>query len=298
MSYLLEYIREGSGFYEVGEAGSALGDRKLVYLDANGVWQLADADAAATMPTLGITIGAISTGSTGKILTYGYIGLASWSWSEGGAIYASATAGELTQTAPNIGTQVSQVIGHAKDSDLIFIVPKLARGATNPTFTHSIHVGVGTVRVPGAAAPDVVVQDNAVLLSFNQNDTESAYLSWAIPTDYAGGDLTIMIHWTNDGGTDDNGKNVLWEINYQSMANGDVVSGSHANSPKTAADTYTSASGWIFHTTPMMTIAAADFAGDMQIEFRVTALAAAATQLTGESHLIAMMFTYLSYSDL
>ena len=279
-------------------AEESLGSKKLVYLTASGGWKLADANAVALMPVLGITKEYINVGQGGSIHRYGYIGRSDWAWTIGGAIYASETAGELTQTQPPLASQVVQIIGYAEAKNLIFFSPREGRGLTSPTYTRRLHIGIGVFRLPAAGAPDVFVQDSTVMFSFNQNDTESAYFSWEIPIDYAGGDLDVFIHWTNDGGVDDNGKNVLWEVNYQTMADTTVVSGNHANSPKTAADTYTSASGWIFHTSPTMTIAAADFAALHQIEFRLTALAAAPTQLTDESHFIAMMLEYTAYSDL
>ena len=131
MTYQLEYRREGSGFWENGQAGETLGDRKLVYLDTNGLWRLADADAMATMPCLGITIGGISSGKSGRILTQGYIGDADWSWTIGASLYASGTAGELTETQTTSGEV--QVVAHAKKGNLIYLFPWEAEDAKEET---------------------------------------------------------------------------------------------------------------------------------------------------------------------
>lgn len=132
LTYPLEYKREGSGFYENGLAGETLGARKLVYLDTNGQWKLADADAAATMPCLGITLGAITSGRSGKILTQGYIGDAAWAWTVGASLYVGATAGELTETAPS-GSGYLQVVAHAKEGDLIYLFPWEAENVEEET---------------------------------------------------------------------------------------------------------------------------------------------------------------------
>ena len=134
------------------------------------------------------------------------------------------------------------------------------------------------------------------MLGFNQNDTESVFLNWEIPGDYAGGDLEIMIHWTNDGGVDDNGKNIRWQVNYQTVADDGSIAGDHANSPEVIDDTYTSATGHLFHTTVMAAVAAADLVGVHEVHIRLTALIAAPVQLTGESQFIAMMLVYDAWS--
>lgn len=82
------------------------------------------------------------------------------------------------------------------------------------------------------------------------------------------------------------------------MSNTDSVGGDHANSPKVTNDTYTSAAASIFHTTPAITIAEADFGTKMQMNIRITALVPAATALTGEARFIALMMCYTAYSDL
>ena len=166
----------------------------------------------------------------------------------------------------------------------------------NRNFGHyrkEVHIGIGQFKTPAAGAPAIATQDNTTMLSFAQNDTESIFLTWKVPEDYAGGDLTVEIHWTNDSGVDDEGKNVRWELNYQTVALAlGSIAGDHANSPKVVNDTYTSATGHLFHTADMATVAAADFAGDHQVQFRLTAIAPAAVAMTGEAQFLEMMISY------
>lgn len=105
-------LMAGSGLITRGTAGEALGNRQLVYEGAAGLWYLADSDAAATMPTIGITRHSITSGNRGQILLHGYIGDSSWVWTTGGEMYASTVAGGLTQTAPTPPDFV-QVVGIA-----------------------------------------------------------------------------------------------------------------------------------------------------------------------------------------
>lgn len=103
----------GSGDYFKGRAGETLGRCALVYKAANGAWYLADADAAATMPVIGITLERANTGQIVRILDDGFVGRRTWTWTTGGAIYASTVAGELTQVAPAGPGDVIQIVAMA-----------------------------------------------------------------------------------------------------------------------------------------------------------------------------------------
>ncbi len=70
------------------------------------------------------------------------------------------------------------------------------------------------------------------------------------------------------------------------------MAGSHANSPKSIEDTYTSASGWIFHITGSMTIAAADFAGKHGITMKISFVTPAGGALTADLHLKGIQVLY------
>lgn len=95
----------------VGET-VAFGD--LLYLNADGEWYKADANAAATMPGLRMALEAKNDGEMCSMLLFGVATLSSWTWTVGGLLYASAAAaGAMVQTAPaGTGDQV-QVLGVA-----------------------------------------------------------------------------------------------------------------------------------------------------------------------------------------
>ncbi len=162
---------------------------------------------------------------------------------------------------------------------------------TDATRTEKIHLPAAALGRPNLNPPDIVIQDNVELLAFTVG-TDRVFYAWDLPPDYDGGDLQIQAEWTNDGGVDDNGLDVKVQIDYQTYDEGDSVAGSHANSPKSIEDTYTSASGWIFNVTGLMTIAAADFAGKHGIAMKISFVAPAGGALTAEPHLICMQLLY------
>ena len=114
-----------SGFTADLTAGENVAFGDVGYMKSDGkVWK-SDANAASTMPALFMAIETILADASGKWLLLGYARDASWSWAVGGLIYASATAGALTQTAPSgTGDQV-QVVGVATNSTRMFFNPSL-----------------------------------------------------------------------------------------------------------------------------------------------------------------------------
>ena len=167
---------QGSGLITRGVAGETLGNRQLIYQGADGQWYLADADAAATMPTLGITLHGITSGKRGQILLHGYIGLSTWTWNTGGAtglIYASTTPGAITQTPPaGIGDYV-QVVGTAYTSVIIYFAP----------FPPSEGMGTGGGKTEWFPAPnpDSEMGDHAVMQMLDGVDTyihNEVYVPW------------------------------------------------------------------------------------------------------------------------
>lgn len=162
---------------------------------------------------------------------------------------------------------------------------------TDATRSLTKHLPASTLGRPNVNPPDIVLQDNTEMLAFTVG-TDQIFYSWEVPEEYAGGDLLLSVHWTNDGGVDDNGLDVKVQVDYQTYNDGDAISGDHANSPKSIEDTYTSASGWIMHTTGNMTIAAADFAGEHIVAMKISFVAPAGGALTAEPHLLGFMITY------
>lgn len=162
--------------------------------------------------------------------------------------------------------------------------------ATKGTYSKEVKVPAAQFGLPPDNPPTIVDQDNITLYKFTV-DTDRMFYLLDIAEDYASGDIGIIIMWTNDGGADDNGKNVKWQIDYQVSGAGDPVSGSHAG-PKSVEDAYASDSGWIEHHTAAMAIAAADFSGKHHILLKLSAVEAPAVVLTCEPHLICMCYYY------
>jgi hypothetical protein len=103
---------------------NAVGVGAALFLAADGNYDEADADSAATMPCTAI---AIETGTGSKlVLLNGFIRNDAWNWTVGAPLYVSDTQGTFTETAPaGAGDQV-QVIGVAKTADVIHFNPSLS----------------------------------------------------------------------------------------------------------------------------------------------------------------------------
>ena len=85
----------------------------------------ADASAYATARVIGIAPAAISDTATGTILLHGFIRDDTWTWTTGGALYLSETAGAITQTAPSTDGAFVQVVGVALSPDVAYINPSM-----------------------------------------------------------------------------------------------------------------------------------------------------------------------------
>ena len=98
-----------------------------LFMAADGNYDEADADAAATMPC---TVLALETGTgTKKVLHHGYMRNDGWNWSSlGQPVYVSTTSGALTQTKPSGSGDQVQIVGIATHADRIFFNPNYAVG--------------------------------------------------------------------------------------------------------------------------------------------------------------------------
>lgn len=163
--------------------------------------------------------------------------------------------------------------------------------ATRGTYVKTISIPADEFGKPKTDPPEIVDQGNTTLYSFTLNTDRMTY-KFPVPSDYAGGDMKFFSVWTNDGGGDDNGKNVKWQLDYQVATEGDVIDGSHANSPKTVEDTYTSDLGWVEHHSGVMTIESSDFDGKVCIFLKVSAVTPAGAALTCEPHFVGMCYVY------
>lgn len=130
-------IAGSGGGSETITAGENLADRDLIYQDifnqrGNGAtrWYKVDADATAPVrisPRLGIALASIGSGATGEAQVRPGRVAGFTSLTAGGALWASATAGALTQTAPAVpssGTQIaSRLVGVAASATEIDFEP-------------------------------------------------------------------------------------------------------------------------------------------------------------------------------
>ena len=104
-------------------AGTALALPNLCRVGSDGKMELTDADAAATMPGIALATESINENSSGIFLLVGFFRDDSWDWTPGGMLYASATPGALTQTAPSGSGDVVQIVGVAITADVIYFTP-------------------------------------------------------------------------------------------------------------------------------------------------------------------------------
>ena len=106
-------------------AGEAITVMDCVYLHSDGEWHQADADAVATGEgMLAISLEAKTNGQAMNVALPGtFVRDDSWTWTVGGEIYLSCTAGSITQTAPSGTDDVVRVIGYATHADRLFFDP-------------------------------------------------------------------------------------------------------------------------------------------------------------------------------
>jgi hypothetical protein len=104
----------------------ALGD--AVYYKSDGKLWKADADAAASMPAIGIIVVGGNAEATVTVLTHGTVTDTDWNFGTvGGYLYVSETGGAIEDTLSNISDEndVVQILGIALSADTIFVNPSL-----------------------------------------------------------------------------------------------------------------------------------------------------------------------------
>lgn len=217
MTYRLYHKRRGSGFEFQGRAGETLGAKKLVYQASDGLWYLADADSLTMLPVIGITMESIRSGTGGGILSYGYIGSALWGWTVGSPVYASETAGELTQTQPTSGK--IQAIAVAIKQTMILFDPTLKFESldfnANENNWDDLRVGATSTKIPTLNAADFAQVGTTTLYlpEFEDAKDDELYFETQMSHRYsAGTDLYLHVHWIDPSG--DNGQ-CNWKIYYQ-----------------------------------------------------------------------------------
>jgi hypothetical protein len=97
----------------------------LVYLNANGKWLEADADATGTsINLLGIALEAKTDGQAMNVALSGsFVRDDTWNWTIGVPLYVSGSIGEITATKPSGSGDVVRTAGYAVTADVIFFNP-------------------------------------------------------------------------------------------------------------------------------------------------------------------------------
>ena len=105
--------------------GLAIGE--AVYIDSNGKLDETDADAAGTMPAIGVALEANSSGSDAevKILLQGIFRDESYSFTPGEDLFIGTNLGEITATAPSGTGDFVQKVGVALTAKTIYFNPSL-----------------------------------------------------------------------------------------------------------------------------------------------------------------------------
>jgi len=108
-------------------AGENLVFGDIGYVKSDGkIWK-ADADAIATSSALFFCLATIAADAAGAFLALGFVRNDGWTWTVGGLIYLSTTAGGMTQTAPSGTDDVIQVVGVATHADRMYFYPQLVQ---------------------------------------------------------------------------------------------------------------------------------------------------------------------------
>lgn len=95
-----------------------------VYLNSSSQWVKADANGSGTYPAVGIATATSSTGNPTTVLVRGvFRDDGGTSWTVGGNLYLSTTAGGLTSTPPTTTGDKIQVIGTALAAHTVYVHP-------------------------------------------------------------------------------------------------------------------------------------------------------------------------------
>jgi hypothetical protein len=112
-----------SGTVSSFTAGENVAFGDFCYFKSDGKMWKSDADATTTMPICAMATETILADAAGEFLMFGFARDDTWAWTVGGILYASTTAGALTQTVPSgTGDQV-QTVGIATHADRIWFFP-------------------------------------------------------------------------------------------------------------------------------------------------------------------------------
>ncbi len=102
-------------------AGATITQWQAVYLGSSSTWLLADANGSGTYPARGLAVAAYSNTNPATILVQGTVRHDAWSWTPGGTLYLSDTAGDLTQTVPSSSGDKVQQVGFALTATIAYL---------------------------------------------------------------------------------------------------------------------------------------------------------------------------------
>ena len=153
-------------------------------------------------------------------------------------------------------------------------------------------IGASKLGNPPSNPPAIEVYGITHVLKFTVN-TDKSYHKLEIPSDYAGGDITLHLHWTKSTtNSDQSNKNVKWQIKYLLLEEDSNCNS--GESTLTAQDTYISAvsASQIIYTSPALTIPANGYSPHKMIMLEGMAITPTGDALSDEPALIALGITY------
>lgn len=226
-----DHTAEGTIINDTAGENLVFGD--LVYQNSDGKWWKSDANNTTTMPATALAIATIAADAAGEFLLRGTARDDSWTWTVGaepGIIYASATGGYMTQTAPSgTGVQV-QVVANSIAATIISFNPSSVLveigtgGGGSGSSTASIYCSAESAYLPATnpaalvEAPGATVYGGYSTLDYDTTTDEHAV--WRIPVpDYDGGNMTFKFYWFGAATTG----NVAWTIESVGVANAEEI---------------------------------------------------------------------------
>ena len=102
-------------------SGESVAAFNAVYIRSDGEVGPADADAAGSMPAIGVALEAKGDGEATKILIAGVLRDDTYNFTPGADIFVGTTAGAITATAPSGSGDTVQKIGVALSADSIYV---------------------------------------------------------------------------------------------------------------------------------------------------------------------------------
>ena len=121
-SLLTDHTYEGTTITEPVGDDVTFGDGLFFDWDSKE-YKISDADAAKTMPIVSIALENTASGTSSKMLAYGWIRDDSYNSFDSSLVYASCTPGEFTTTAVSGTGDQAQVVGYATASGIMFFNP-------------------------------------------------------------------------------------------------------------------------------------------------------------------------------